>query len=64
MTTLYDFIPDHREAIAKVESLRRMRDVTAEWRAHFSSTPVAGSVRVPSPLANASVAGTYREKAA
>lgn len=38
---LYDFSPDQREAIARVESMRRMRDVRAEWRAHYRSMPAA-----------------------
>lgn len=64
LSDLYDFTPDQREAIAKVESLRRMRDVTTEWRVHFSSKPAAADGSVPRPCAETAVAGTYSEKAA
>lgn len=59
LSDLYDFSPDQREAIARVESMRRMRDVRAEWRAHYRSMPAAGDRCVtPSPR-NASAASSY-----
>ena len=56
---LYDFSPDQREAIARVESMRRMRDVSAEWCAHYRSMPAAGDRCVtPSSLHSTSAAGS------
>lgn len=59
---LLDFTPDQREAIAKVESLRAMRDATAAWRTHYRSMPAAG-VDVLPPCAEASAAGSFKERA-
>jgi len=61
LADLYDFSPDQREAIARVESMRRMRDVTAEWRAHYRSMPVAAApppMRIPCAH-EASAVGAY-----
>ena len=64
LADLYDFSPDQREAIARVESMRRMRDVTAEWRAHYRSMPVAGVDVSSLPCAETSAAGAYQERTA
>jgi hypothetical protein len=37
LADLYDFTPDQREAIAKVESL------LADWRAHYRSMPAVAA---------------------
>ena len=40
---LHTFTPDQREAIAKVESLRAMREAKHHWRAHYQSMPAAAA---------------------
>jgi hypothetical protein len=67
LASLYDFTPDQREAIAKVESMRAMRDATAEWRAHYRSMPVAAALlpaHDPCMRNEAAAAGSFQEKAA
>lgn len=61
---LLDFTPEQREAIAKVESMRAMRDATAEWRAHYRSMPAAGVDVLPLPHSEASAAGSFKESVA
>lgn len=60
MTTLHHFTPDQREAIAKVESLRAMREAKHHWRAHYRSMP-AVTAYTPSrpPRVEAVAAGSY-----
>lgn len=57
---LYDFTPDQREAIAKVETLRAMRAIKVGYRNHFRSMPVV-TAYTPSrpPRVEAVAAGAY-----
>lgn len=64
---LYDFTPDQREAIAKVESLRAMRAIKVGYRNHFRSMPtVTAHTSSRPPCVEAVAAGAYQslEKAA
>lgn len=67
LADLYDFNPDQREAIAKVESLLAMRNVVADWRAHYRSMPAAAAptpARDPYTRSQAAAVGAHQEKAA
>lgn len=57
MSTLHTFTHDEREAIAKVESLRAMREAKHHWRAHYQSMPaVATTTRMRNPSLRIDVA--------
>jgi hypothetical protein len=64
LSDLYDFTPEQRMAIVRVEELRRMREVVREWRGTDSLMPAATvEVQLP-PCAETVVAGAYQEQAA
>lgn len=64
LSDIYDFNPEQRTAIARLEHLRRMREVVREWRAHFCSMPTAGRECVTPSLHALPAVGPSLEKAA
>lgn len=62
MTAIYNFTPDQREAIAKVESMRAMHEAKHQWRAHYRSMPAVAATtpaRNPRARTQAAAAGAY-----
>lgn len=64
ISDLYDFTPEQRMAIVRVEEMRRMREVVREWRGSDPFMPAAAVEVQPPPCVEAVVAGAYQEKAA
>lgn len=61
LADLYDFDPEQRAAIVRLEDMRRMREVTLAWRNHYQSMPAA-SVET-TPCVEAVAAGSLMEVA-
>ena len=63
LASLYDFTPEQRASIVRVEELRRMREVVREWR---GSDPFmqAAAVEASTLCVEAVAAGAYQEMAA
>ncbi|NII73947.1 hypothetical protein FHW84_002520 [Dyella sp. SG562] len=61
LTDLIDYSPDQRESIARVESLRMMREIRMSYRANLSMPANAGDAN---PCAELAAAGAYLEDVA
>ena len=62
LASLYDFTPEQREAVTRVEMLRALRIARLDMRGSDSLMPVA--VELAPPPRCSAVTGSYLEKAA